>query len=123
MRYLGYDDPLRPVPGSPVRVRDLLVEYRKFQTPKLELEKVNAAERANGIEWRFLLRGWDCAKFVRESSVRELRDGEAKPRQRCGSPGTEVSTEWADLKLLLLKAERVGGEWRFSDLVGEVVGE
>ena len=119
LRYLGSSITTR----QPNQVHELLVEYRRFSTPKLELVKVNAAERANGLEYRFLLRAWDCAKFVRESTVRELRTGEAKPRLACSSPGTEVSSEWADLKLLLLTAERVGGVWRFSTLVGEVVGE
>lgn len=124
LRYLGYDDPLNPpAPGAPVKVHDLLVEYRRFGAPKLELVRVTAAERANGIEWRFLLRAWDGAKFVREATVRELRAGEAKPLVRCSSPGTKVDAEWAALKLLLLTAERTGGVWRFSTGVGEVVGE
>ena len=125
LRYLGYDEPVRQAPvGSKVKVHDLLVEYRGFGEAKLEAVRVDAAERANGLEARFLLREWDGARVVREASVRELRDGEVKPRLRCSSPGVEVSSEWADLKLLLLTAEQVGGVWRFSDGgAGEAVGE
>ena len=124
LRYLGYDDPVRQAPpGSKVKVHDLLVEYRGFGDAKLELVRLNDAERANGIEARFLLREWDGARFVREASVRELKDGEVKPRLRCSSPGVEVSSEWSDLKLLILTAEKVGGGWRFSTLDGEAVGE
>ena len=124
LRYLGYDDPVRQAPaGSKVKVHDLLVEYRSFGEAKLEVQRVDDAERANGIEARFVLREWDGARFVREASVRELKDGEVKPRLRCSSPGVEVSSEWSDLKLLSLTAERIEGAWRFSTLDGEAVGE
>jgi len=125
LRHLAYDDPLMPPPpGSKVKVHDLLIEYRGFGEPKLEVQRVDDAERVNGIEVRFLLRQWDGARFVREASVRELKDGEVKPRLRCSSPGVEGSAAWEDLKLLLLTAEKVGGGWRFSDCgYGEAVGE
>lgn len=125
LRYLGYHQlgSRRLQAGEVPQLHDLLVEYRPFSEPRLEADKVTAADRANGVEARYIMRVFDVAALVKESGVRPLRAGEAMPRQGCGSPGTEVTGAWKDVKLLYLHAEKSGGGWWFSDLVGEIVGE
>ena len=121
LRYLGYDQFVER--GEAPKVHDLLVEYRVKSEPRLEADKVTAADRANGVEARYILRGFDVAALVKESVVRPLRAGEAKPRQGCVSPGTEVTGEWKEVKLLYLHAEKRNGAWWFRDVVGEIVAE
>jgi hypothetical protein len=117
LRYVGYGG------VSESGIHDLLVEYRGGSAPLAEVQTVNVAERANGVEARVAVRVSGGASFVRESVVRELRAGEVKPRRACSSPGTEVSEEWKSVRSLGLTAEKSGGVWWFSDLVGEIVAE